>query len=55
VKEMSPGLGGYSSIGGAIKKMMHEEGVRGFYKGLYPNLLKVYIRSNLFVEGLLIN
>ena len=41
VKEMSPGMGGYSSIGEAIRKMLREEGIRGFYKGLYPNLLKV--------------
>src|SRR5947207_12619974 len=39
---MSPGMGGYSSIGGAVRKMWAEEGIRGFYKGLYPNLLKVY-------------
>jgi hypothetical protein len=38
---MSSALGGYSSIGGAIRKMLREEGLRGFYKGLYPNLLKV--------------
>jgi solute carrier family 25 (mitochondrial phosphate transporter), member 23/24/25/41 len=38
---MSPGMGGYSSIGGAVRKMIAEEGIRGFYKGLYPNLLKV--------------
>jgi Mitochondrial carrier protein len=38
---MSPGMGGYSSVGGAVKKMIREEGFRGFYKGLYPNLLKV--------------
>jgi hypothetical protein len=38
---MSPGLGGYSNIGEAVKKMLREEGIRGFYKGLYPNLLKV--------------
>ena len=38
---MSAHLGGYSSIGGAIRKMLAEEGVMGFYKGLYPNLLKV--------------
>jgi Mitochondrial carrier protein len=40
---MSPGMGGYTSISGAVKKMWAEEGIRGFYKGLYPNLLKVYI------------
>ena len=38
---MSPGMGGYSSISGAVSKMAREEGIRGFYKGLYPNLLKV--------------
>ena len=40
---MSPGMGGYSSIGEAVRKMVREEGMRGFYKGLYPNLLKVNI------------
>ena len=40
---MAAGLGGYSSIGGAVSKMWREEGLRGFYKGLYPNLLKVQI------------
>lgn len=44
---MSAGMGGYSSIGGAVKKMMAEEGIRGFYKGLYPNLLKVSTLSLL--------
>jgi hypothetical protein len=39
--QMASGLGGYSSIGGAVSKMWREEGIRGFYKGLYPNLLKV--------------
>ena len=38
---MSPGMGGYTSITGAVRKMAAEEGIRGFYKGLYPNLLKV--------------
>jgi hypothetical protein len=38
---MSPGIGGYTSITVAVKKMAREEGIRGFYKGLYPNLLKV--------------
>jgi hypothetical protein len=38
---MSPGMGGYDSVPGAIRKMLREEGIRGFYKGLYPNLLKV--------------
>jgi hypothetical protein len=38
---MTPGMGGYSTVGGAVKKMFREEGLRGFYKGLYPNLLKV--------------
>jgi solute carrier family 25 (mitochondrial phosphate transporter), member 23/24/25/41 len=43
VKEMSDGLGGYDNVRGAVRKMWAEEGVRGFYKGLYPNLLKVTI------------
>ena len=34
-------MGGYTSITGAVRKMATEEGIRGFYKGLYPNLLKV--------------
>ena len=38
---MSPEMGGYSSVRGAVSKMAREEGIRGFYKGLYPNLLKV--------------
>jgi hypothetical protein len=42
---MSPGMGGYSSVGGAVRKMWAEEGIRGFYKGLYPNLLKVGLSS----------
>jgi Mitochondrial carrier protein len=41
VKEMSPGMGGYDNVRVAVRKMWIEEGVRGFYKGLYPNLLKV--------------
>lgn len=41
VKEMSPGMGGYDNVRGAVRKMWAEEGLRGFYKGLYPNLLKV--------------
>jgi hypothetical protein len=36
-------MGGYNSILGAIQKMWHEEGIRGFYKGLMPNLLKVFL------------
>lgn len=35
-------MGGYTTVTGAVQKMMREEGLRGFYKGLYPNLLKVY-------------
>ena len=31
----------YSSIPGAIRSILAQEGVRGFYKGLTPNLLKV--------------
>jgi hypothetical protein len=45
---MSPGMGGYTTIGGAVRKMWAEEGIRGFYKGLYPNLLKVHILSLCF-------
>lgn len=36
------GMGyGYTSMGGAIKMILAEEGVKGLYKGLTPNLLKV--------------
>jgi hypothetical protein len=45
---MSPGMGGYTTVGGAVRKMWAEEGIRGFYKGLYPNLLKVRILSFMF-------
>jgi solute carrier family 25 phosphate transporter 23/24/25/41 len=31
----------YKSIGDAIAIILAEEGVRGFYKGIIPNLLKV--------------
>ena len=31
----------YKSIGDAIKVIVTQEGVRGLYKGLLPNLLKV--------------
>jgi solute carrier family 25 phosphate transporter 23/24/25/41 len=31
----------YSSISGAVRSILVQEGVRGFYKGLTPNLLKV--------------
>lgn len=31
----------YSSIGGAIKQIFMHEGIKGFYKGIVPNLLKV--------------
>jgi len=41
VKEMSASMGNYNSVGGAIKTMFRDEGIKGFYKGLYPNLLKV--------------
>jgi solute carrier family 25 (mitochondrial phosphate transporter), member 23/24/25/41 len=46
VKEIAPGMGGYNSIGGAVRKMWVEEGIKGFYKGLYPNLLKVRFPIN---------
>ena len=37
-----PGMGyQYTSITGAIRSILVQEGVRGFYKGLTPNLLKV--------------
>lgn len=37
-----PGMGyKYASLWGAIRQIMHQEGVKGFYKGLTPNLLKV--------------
>jgi len=38
---MSASMEGYDSVRGAVRKMWAEEGIRGFYKGLYPNLLKV--------------
>jgi solute carrier family 25 (mitochondrial phosphate transporter), member 23/24/25/41 len=47
---MTPGLGGYTSIGGAVKKMFREEGFRAFYKGLYPNLLKVRSPCNYLIK-----
>ncbi|RYP88545.1 hypothetical protein DL769_000241 [Monosporascus sp. CRB-8-3] len=31
----------YKSIGDAVKVIVTEEGIRGLYKGLFPNLLKV--------------
>jgi solute carrier family 25 phosphate transporter 23/24/25/41 len=31
----------YKSIGDAIAIILAEEGIRGFYKGIIPNLLKV--------------
>lgn len=31
----------YKSIGGAIKTIVAQEGIKGLYKGLLPNLLKV--------------
>lgn len=31
----------YKSIGDAIKVILAQEGIRGLYKGLFPNLLKV--------------
>jgi len=37
-----PGMGyQYTSLLGAIRQIMVQEGVKGFYKGLTPNLLKV--------------
>ena len=37
-----PGMGyQYTSLWGAIRQIMRQEGVKGFYKGLTPNLLKV--------------
>jgi Mitochondrial carrier protein len=37
-----PGMGyKYTSIWGAVRQIVQQEGVRGFYKGLTPNLLKV--------------
>lgn len=36
------GMGyGYNSMGGAIRMIIAEEGIKGLYKGLTPNLLKV--------------
>lgn len=31
----------YSSMSDVFWRTYHHEGVRGFYKGLFPNLLKV--------------
>jgi solute carrier family 25 phosphate transporter 23/24/25/41 len=31
----------YTSMAGAIKSIFRQEGYKGFYKGLTPNLLKV--------------
>lgn len=31
----------YKSLGNAIKVIVTQEGIRGLYKGLVPNLLKV--------------
>ncbi len=31
----------YATISGAIRQIWIEEGVRGFYKGITPNLMKV--------------
>jgi solute carrier family 25 phosphate transporter 23/24/25/41 len=31
----------YNSLWGAISQIARQEGVKGFYKGLAPNLLKV--------------
>jgi solute carrier family 25 phosphate transporter 23/24/25/41 len=31
----------YSSIWDAVRTIMKEEGIRGLYKGIVPNLLKV--------------
>ena len=37
-----PGMGyKYTSIWGAIRQIAVQEGIKGFYKGLTPNLLKV--------------
>jgi solute carrier family 25 (mitochondrial phosphate transporter), member 23/24/25/41 len=37
-----PGMGyQYSGIFGALKQIVTQEGVKGLYKGLVPNLLKV--------------
>jgi solute carrier family 25 phosphate transporter 23/24/25/41 len=37
-----PGMGyQYASIWGAIRQIFIQEGPKGFYKGLTPNLLKV--------------
>lgn len=36
------GMGyGYTSMGSAIGTILREEGIKGLYKGLTPNLLKV--------------
>src|SRR5579862_4732870 len=51
---MSASMGNYNTVGGAIKTMFRDEGVRGFYKGLYPNLLKVSSISSPIFRSLLL-
>lgn len=38
----------YDGIIDCVQKIMRNEGVRGFYKGLTPNMLRIFPSSGLF-------